>query len=1411
MIYRRCSKRTVYNSLTQDTLPNDPPPGTRERIDDYVVESPLPSSSTIVRIEHRDGANVLLAQEKHYYYGSPVEAYANAIYPPITYPPWASGKEFKTEFFSVNNGVAGEALRRTENTWSPNVPDPYTAANEIAPPPNPKIIETTTTLLDSNRVSKQSFVYDQYNNQTDLYEYDYGIGSPGNLARYTHTDYLKSGYDTIDGGISNPNQAATVHIRGFQVSQTVYSYSGSYTKMAETIYEYDNYAASDGFHAQPVTRPGITGMCDGSPQNCPNAPNFTGPNYTTRGNVTKVSRWLNTTGGAVNTYRQYDVAGNVIKAIDANGAATNADFTDCFGYPDDDARSNAGAPELAGGVSYAFPTKVTNALGHAAYTQYDYYLGKPVNVEDANGVVSSAAYDDALDRLTQSIQSRYKVSVGALADKRQTSFIYDDVNRVITTTGDRDSFNDNILTSKSYYDGLGRTRRTAGNEGSTWTIKDTKFDALSRVSQVSNPYRAADPDSASPPSGLWTRTSYDALDRVVDVETPDGAHVTTLYNGSQVTVVDQAGKKRRNETDALGRLIKVTEDPGGLNYDTSYSYDALSNLQSVTQGAQTRSFDYDSLSRLVRATNPESGRVTYGYDPNGNLTEKVDARQVKTTITYDELNRARSKVYTGTQEGTAVANLTPRVDYFYDGYTGLPGGAPTWSGTPSKGRLVGVTYGGGSEGTYYKYDASGAVVTNLQRQGTSNYITDYEYNLAGAVTIEHRGGKNLVRRRIWRSYDTAGRPVSMQSGAFNSNGIEPFDLVRDISYTPFGGLESETYGNGLIHSMSYNNRLQPIEIRLGGPGNPESVFRIVNIFGTADNVNGQDAEITLARNSGNIARVKFFISGLLQYSQTFQYDPVDRLRYAVEHNNGVYDDGRRAWYQTFDYDRYGNRGINVANTSDNADESNNALQLADFSGANNRITRAGYAYDSSGNLIAEPRKSYAFDAENRLVTATVEGAGTSQYVYDGNSHRVKKIVGGVATRFEYGAGGELIAERNDSNSVVTKDYFYNGGLLATTKTGTNGEYEYATADQLGTPRAWTDNSGNLVPGGLHAYMPFGEELFAGYGTRTTAQGYPANTQQDGQRKQFSSKERDAETGLDYFLARHYSSAHGRFLSPDEFTGGPDELYDFTDDASNNPTFYADLMDPQSLNKYQYCYNNPLTTVDPDGHKGWKELARQALDVATDFTGGVAKGIVASVSYGTFPGSGPSSDDSGVNRAGQVLGTAIVGGAGTTSIGAGGGMVIATGGVALLTGAPELLVGGGLVLTGGAIKNGVAMANTPIKSDANNQQSGGDYDRREYGSNPTRNPAAESIRREGNGQPCPRCGKIQKRDGPQADRPSAPHNPSLKDHWENHGGKDMTRAERKAYTRQRSSYEKKSICVSCNSSEGANPPKRLKQE
>ena len=66
------------------------------------------------------------------------------------------------------------------------------------------------------------------------------------------------------------------------------------------------------------------------------------------------------------------------------------------------------------------------------------------------------------------------------------------------------------------------------------------------------------------------------------------------------------------------------------------------------------------------------------------------------------------------------------------------------------------------------------------------------------------------------------------------------------------------------------------------------------------------------------------------------------------------------------------------------------------------------------------------------------------------------------------------------------------------------------------------------------------------------------------------KERDAESGNDYFGARYYASSMGRFLSPDW-------------SAKVAPVPYAKMDNPQTLNLYAYVGNNPLTRNDPTGH------------------------------------------------------------------------------------------------------------------------------------------------------------------------------------------------------------------------------------
>jgi RHS repeat-associated protein len=1093
-IYRRVIERRVYpngSTLEGKTVFAVSPSG---------YPSTQPWTSTVT-IDQLTPTSVLLARAKHYFKGNAAGSLFKS-YSFDVYSDWDEGHEYRTEAFAANGTtvlrrVDRELRQRAPVSWWSSYASLHGLNQSEEPPNDPRIVETIMTLVDTNQVSKQSAIhpqtgaigFDQYNNPTDVYEYGYGTGAAGTLVRRTHTDYITT---NVVGGITyNYDTDTSIHLRSLPEQTSVYDAAG--VEQARTTFEYDNYTVTAN-HAPLVARSNISGL-DAA---------FTTANKT-RGNATANTSSLLTNGavtGSISAYQQYDVAGNVVKVIDGRGNATTLNFADRFGAPDAEARLNAAPLELTsqGKASFAFPTYITNAMNHTAYAQRDYYTGQVVDAEDPNGVTSSAYYNDDFDRPTQVIRAADDATL-----KSQTSFSYDDTNRIITATSDLDTFEDQTpLKSQTLYDGLGRTIETRQYDTATAyvTTKQT-YDALGRVEKVSNPYRSGQ-------TVLWTTTTYDVLGRVTSLKTPDNATVTTSYIGNNLTVTDQAGKDRQSITDALGRLTQVIEDPGtgGLGYVTTYAYDVLANLKTVTQGVQTRTFTYDSLSRLKSAVNPESGTTNYTYDNSGNLLTKTDARSIVTTFTYDTINRPTLKNYSDT---------TPDVRYFYDAQT-LPAGAPTFVRGSSTGRLVAVTTGGTNAGSYYGYDALGQSVRRIQRTDSVNYLVDATYNKAGSLTTETYpvvpGASD--RRTVSYTLDLAGRLASLTSLATT---YAPAASISTVSYAPHGGLTSETFGNNLIHAQTYNNRLQPTQIKLGTAASPTSVMNLTYNYGTTTN-NGNVQSITYA-------------GGGLSYTQTFGYDQLNRLTTSQE---------GASWSQTNSYDRYGNRSIMGGGLTFNAN--------------NNRITTAGYTYDAAGNLTDDSPHAYTFDAENKIIKVD----NVSAYVYDGEGQRVRKLLG-ENLRFVYDMGGKQIAEFDGSTGALKKEYIYGAsGLIATiepTAVNANGT-RYTTSDHLGSPRVITDAS--AIVKSRHDYMPFGEELFNG--GRTTAMGYGAA---DGLRPHFTSHERDIETGLDYFEARYYASTQGRFTSVDPITVTAERI-----------------VDPQQLNLYAYVRNNPLAFIDPTG-------------------------------------------------------------------------------------------------------------------------------------------------------------------------------------------------------------------------------------
>ncbi len=1094
--------------------------------------------TTTVTVDSFNSSNARLARSKHYFARSGLAGLFQ--YVANFYPAADEGQETKTEFFDTNGTTL---LRRTTNTfaqrdsvwWWPAYANEQHLNLEDEPGLDERLIVTQTKLdpAGSNQVSKQEYDYDQYNNKTVTREYDFGTGSPGALLRRVEVDYL-----TTLGG-DNYATDTDIHMRGLATSEQVYAGSSSIPS-AETQYEYDNYNqnTSDVFHAQLMHRSGISGL-DGS---------FT-TNHHTRGNITKTTRAVafDSNGNVTNSisaYTQYDIAGNLVKALDSRSTATNIiattfDFSDRFGAPDGEARANAPPAQLGSQTSYAFPTLVTNALGHAAYAQYDYHLGRAVDAEDANQIKASGFYGDPLDRPTE-IRSDV---IGGLAYSK-TRFIYDDLNRRVTTESDQITVGDFAQQSLIKYDGLGRTIRQATYEGdtgsaNTWAIVDTQFDGLGRAKQVSNPFRDPDPLNAVAPSGTWTITAYDALSRVLNITSPDNAVVSTGYDGARVLVTDQASKQRISKTDGLGRLtdaweIRTTDAVTGTEpvtfpnhpevaagYRTRYSYDALDDLTQVTQQIgtggtmQTRTFGYDGLKRLTSAFNPESGTVSYTYDKNSNLQTKTDSRvpAVTTTYVYDDLSRITSRAYSDT---------TPAVAYKYDAQQ-LPAGAPgagEFDRGHSTGRLVAVTYGGTSAGNYTGYDRIGRANVSLQQTetqtDTQNYRFTYAYNLASELTTEtYPSG-----RAITSAHDVAGR-LSQLSGT--KTGEQPKTYASQFNYEAHGAVAAMQLGNGRWEHTSFNNRLQPILIGLGTSISDSSVLRLDYGYGTTN-------------NNGNVVTQKLTAPGLT-LNQCYGYDPLNRLLTAEERSGGTNCAGTQQWKQAFTYDRYGNRNFDVANTTTNVLGPNPAINP----GTNRFAAGQNYGYDGAGNLRSDPATAtngIAYDAENRQTQYTKTGQQTNYYFYDGDGHRVKKIDNSGTTVFVYNVSGQLKAE-------------YTSG------TPSGGGTSYLTSDHLGSTRVVMKSDGSVA---RHDYLPFGEEIVSTIGGRGSVAGYGAP---DGTRQRFTQKERDNESGLDYFLARYYSPTVGRFTSPDK-------------------PLAAHENDPQSWNLYQYARCNPLRYVDPTG-------------------------------------------------------------------------------------------------------------------------------------------------------------------------------------------------------------------------------------
>jgi YD repeat-containing protein len=993
----------------------------------------------------------LLTRQRHIFLqsGRYTEPYnGQSVHDGTHYTLWSTGLEWRTESLDA----VGNVLAAREQSWIQRAPVSWSTYPQEQPEKDNRVYQTRS-YLETGLMAKVDTAYDQYNNPIEISEYDYTQA----LKRRTVTTYL-----AVNGNNGfNYQTNDSIHILRLPTTQTVYDSAGN--QRAQTVTEYDNYT-DDGNRAPLLPYTSVS-QHDSSYD----------VNKKTRGNPTRIGNWLNTTSSFIYTHPRYDVLGNVVGIKDARGNVSSISFADDFGDG-----SNPGTPsQNPAAPTYALPTLLTSppptagASVHTARSQYDYASGLLTGFRDRNNVVTQTIYNDAFNRPTQvisalgvsGVQSRTLVYYAP-----STAFGITLTNNDVLTASDQAVFSDSEQRAWTVTDGFGRTKESWSRDPQGDVKVLALYDGLGRAKQVSNPFRPSLGETAA-----YSTTVYDLLGRVKTISTPDSATVTTTYNANTVTVTDQAGKARKSVTDGLGRLIEVYEDPNGLNYQTKYTYDVLDSLVKVEQGSQQRFFMYDSLKRLIRADNPEqetlssldlfdpitphtNWSVKYEYDNGGNLTSKTDARGVVTQNSYDALNRLTSVLYR--INGQPDPN-TGDIEYLYD------------NATNGKGRLW-LTYRWGakpSQTAVGQYDAMGRVKQfyNLFGDGQGNWSVGYEvnrnYNLAGAVTSQTYPSGHTVDYL----YDTAGRTRSFKGKV--GDGVTR-TYASSFVYNSRSQVTQELFGTQtqLYHKLQYNIRGQLWDVRVStnpdvngsmNRGGLQYFYDSSLGYGTS----GPD-------NNGNVLFANTYTPEDEQdtkwaiHRQRYAYDSLNRLKSVTEYFVNYSHSESQQSVQTYDYDPWGNRTINAAQTS-GAGINNKAFEVEM---ARNRLYSPGdlvpqlpendkrIRYDKAGNQINDTYTGYGtatYDGDNRIVAIQDKFGGSSSYTYNANAQRVRRRINNQETWQIYGIDGELVAEYAANSAVGTpqKEYGYRDGQLLITA-------DPATLQSV----TWTNTAGVSVNG-----------------------------------------------------------------------------------------------------------------------------------------------------------------------------------------------------------------------------------------------------------------------------------------------------------------------------------------------------------
>jgi len=769
------------------------------------------------------------------------------------------------------------------------------------------------------------------------------------------------------------------------------------------------------------------------------------------------------------------------------------------------------------------------------------------------------------------------------------------------------------------FDKLGRENRTAVKSfNGSYAYTDQYYDASNRVARISEPYFAG-------ATRYWNQTAYDDLGRVTAVLSAAGDDTTRDYD-------NQAG----NTCTASGAGVMLTTN--GLGQDRVEFKNVLDETVAV----------YDD----------NCGLVSYEYDAVGNLKNITGADGEVVTMTYDFAGRKIS--LNDPDKGlwryayNALGEMSRQLD--------------------SKGQAVD-----------FSYDSLGRITNRRERKNVSS-LTDSVFttvNRESTAYITSGTGKGQVNTVIYRSgesgavlhkkivsYDGYGR-VDTTSTTINSN-VYAEQTTYDQYSRVFQQFDASGDDRGLRYSYSngYVSKLK--EAREGTNG---TVYQDIQAMDARGNVtvmqlgNGVDVTATYELNSGRLLKLSAFDAmGVKLQDVDYLFDVLGNLKQRHDKSGGS------NLRETFSYDalsRLKNVGLSVNGAAStqtlslNYDSSGNITYKSDvgtylYNGLQpHAVSRAGnitYGYDANGNQTTGDGRTITYTVFDKPNSIT-KGINRVDFAYGiGNSrYQRKDYEGGVLQKSTLYLGStEHITE---NGSTFYKRYL--GGVsIATYYPSTNvQQLSYLLKDHIGSIHSVLNDAG-LITDTMH-FSAFGQRQGSNWKTPLTSFLYePLN---DITTRGFTGHEQVDSVGIVHMNGRIYDPRLGRFLQADPVVQAP--------------------KNSQSLNRYSYVLNNPLSYTDPSGYFSLKSFFRVAVAaVASYFTFGVAYAWVATslanaAAAGTF-----------------VHGFAVINTAAAVAAGSAAGFV----GGAIATGSVRGAVQGALL---GAIVGGIGAGANPYGRNA----------------------------------------------------------------------------------------------------------------